>query len=255
MDEPTLYRYILWGFLVVAALTFPVLFFITAPYGRHEAKSWGPTVDNRTGWLLMESPSVLVFFACWYLGGRPTDAALLGFLFLWQLHYVHRAYIFPFRIKSGPKRMPVAIAAFGFTFTSFNAYLNGRWLFGLAGPDRYASAWLSDPRFFLGAAIFLAGFAINQQADWILLHLRKPGETGYKIPRGGFYRWVSCPNYFGEIIEWIGFAICTWSLPGLAFALWTIANLLPRALSHHRWYREKFPDYPAERKALVPGLF
>ncbi|HVK67024.1 MAG TPA: hypothetical protein VM694_21210, partial [Polyangium sp.] len=169
MDEPTLYRYILWGFLVVAALTFPVLFFITAPYGRHETKSWGPTVDNRTGWLLMESPSVLVFFACWYLGGCPTDAASLGFLFLWQLHYVHRAYIFPFRIKSGPKRMPVAIAAFGFTFTSFNAYLNGRWLFGLAGPDRYASAWLSDPRFFLGAAIFLAGFAINQQADWILL--------------------------------------------------------------------------------------
>ena len=42
---------------------------------------------------------------------------------------------------------------------------------------------------------------------------------------------------------------------GLAFAAWTMANLVPRARAHHRWYRERFPDYPARRKALVPGLF
>ena len=69
------------------------------------------------------------------------------------------------------------------------------------------------------------------------------------------YRWISCPNYFGEIIEWIGWAIATWSLAGLAFALWTAANLVPRAYSHHQWYRESFTDYPPERKALVPRLW
>jgi 3-oxo-5-alpha-steroid 4-dehydrogenase 1 len=255
MDEPTFHRYLLWGFLAVAALTLPLLFFVTAPYGRHEVRSWGPTIDNRLGWIVMELPSVLVFFACWYLGGCPTDPARLAFLSLWQLHYVHRAFVFPFRLRSGTKRMPVVIAGFGFTFTSINAYLNGRWLFSFAGDARYGEAWLSDPRFWCGAVIFLVGFAVNQHADWVLLHLRKPGETGYKIPKGGLYRWVTCPNYLGEILEWAGFALCTYSLPALAFAVWTVANLLPRARSHHRWYLDKFEDYPCERKALLPGLF
>jgi protein-S-isoprenylcysteine O-methyltransferase Ste14 len=63
---------------------------------------------------------------------------------------------------------------------------------------------------------------------------------------------VSCPNYLGEMLEWFGWALATWSIAGLAFALYTVANLLPRALQHHRWYRAKFADYPADRKALVP---
>lgn len=36
--------------------------------------------------------------------------------------------------------------------------------------------------------------------------------------------------------------------------LWTLANLLPRALAHHRWYGEQFDDYPRERKAILPFL-
>jgi len=88
----------------------------------------------------------------------------------------------------------------------------------------------------------------------MLLNLRKPGETGYKVPRGWLYEYVTCPNYLGEIIEWLGFALATWSLPGLAFALYTAANVGPRAFAHHRWYRERFPDYPKHRKVLIPFL-
>ena len=74
----------------------------------------------------------------------------------------------------------------------------------------------------------------------------------YKVPTGGAYRWISCPNYFGEIVQWCGWALATWSLGGLAFAVYTTANLAPRALDHHRWYRDNFPDYPPGRRALVP---
>ena len=88
----------------------------------------------------------------------------------------------------------------------------------------------------------------------MLIQLRKPGETGYKLPRGGLYERVTCPNYLGELLEWVGFAIASWSLPGLAFAVYTAANLVPRALANRRWYRERFPDYPSERKALIPFL-
>ena len=45
-----------------------------------------------------------------------------------------------------------------------------------------------------------------------------------------------------------------WSLAGLAFAVFTVANLLPRALATHRWYRAQFPDYPPQRRAVVPFL-
>jgi 3-oxo-5-alpha-steroid 4-dehydrogenase 1 len=251
VHETAVYQTLLWAFVAIALLTFPILWFVTAPYGRHVKPSWGPTIDNRLGWLIMESPSMTVFFLCWLLGNRPTDSASLVFLALWGLHYVHRAFIFPFRIENTKKRMPLVIMAMGFAFTATNSYLNGRWLF-ISAPSPVS---IIEPRFIAGVLVFLVGFAINQHSDWILLHLRKPGETGYKIPRGGLYRWITCPNYFGEIVEWFGFALCTFSLPALVFALWTVANLLPRARSHHRWYKATFPDYPPERNALIPGIF
>ena len=139
-------------------------------------------------------------------------------------------------------------------FNLVNGYLNGRWLFSL-GPV-YDAAWLSRPALWTGGALFVLGFAINFHADTVLLRLRREGEDDdYHLPRGGLFRYVSCPNYLGEIVEWTGWAIATWSLAGASFALWTAANLVPRALSHHRWYRERFADYPRDRKALVPLLF
>ncbi len=75
------------------------------------------------------------------------------------------------------------------------------------------------------------------------------------MPRGGLYAFISCPNYFGEIVEWTGWAIATWSVAGASFALWTAANLIPRARAHHRWYREQFADYPAERRAVLPFFY
>ena len=103
--------------------------------------------------------------------------------------------------------------------------------------------------------LFVAGFVINRQADHTLRSLRRPGESGYRIPHGGLYRWISCPNYLGEIVEWTGWAMMTWSLAGLSFAVWTAANLAPRAWAHHAWYRKYFAEYPPERRALLPGLW
>ena len=96
---------------------------------------------------------------------------------------------------------------------------------------------------------------LNIHADNVLLSLRKPGETEYGVPNRGAFRFISCPNYLGEILEWTGWAVATWSLGGLAFCVFTAANLIPRARSNHRWYRENFSDYPPNRRALIPGVF
>lgn len=150
--------------------------------------------------------------------------------------------------------MPLAVIAMAVIFNTGNAYLNGQHLFNLSA-SMYTTQWLQEPRFIIGIGLFIIGFIVNRWADHVLRRLRKPGEAEYQVPKGGLYRYVSCPNYFGEIIEWIGWAVATWSLAGLAFAVWTIANLTPRARSHHHWYRKVFSDYPPKRKALIPGIW
>ena len=95
---------------------------------------------------------------------------------------------------------------------------------------------------------------INLHSDGILRSLRSDEIPGYQIPKGGAFELVSCANYFGEVIEWLGWACLTWSLAGLTFAIWTAANLIPRALAHHQWYRREFSDYPGKRKAILPYI-
>jgi steroid 5-alpha reductase family enzyme len=103
-----------------------------------------------------------------------------------------------------------------------------------------------------GAIIFLSGFAINKYHDAILIKLRPTSGNGYKIPYGGLFKYVSCPNFLGEIISWTGFAIVAFNLPALSFLVWTLVNLTTRALDHHKWYIKEFPEYPKERKAIFP---
>lgn len=243
---------LLLGWLVLAVSVFVVLLFVTAPYGRHARPGWGPTVPPRLGWFLMEIPAVVSVALLFALSPRGHTPATVAFLLLWQLHYLRRAVVDPLRARHAAREMPAVIVAMGAGFNVANGTLQGAWLFHV-GPDR-GGDWLSSPAFLAGAALFLGGMAVNRAADAALRALRAGGSTGYRIPRGGLYELVSCPNYLGEVVEWVGWAIATWSLAGLAFAAWTAANLVPRALAHHRWYRERFADYPPGRRALVPWL-
>ncbi|MBL7202542.1 MAG: DUF1295 domain-containing protein [Anaerolineae bacterium] len=253
MNEATFHDGLTIGWFVLAAVTFAALFLTAAPYGRHIRGGWGATVSAKLGWVVMEAPAALVFALCYATGRRTGTITALVFLCLWEVHYVHRAFIYPLQLRGKDKRMPVSIVGMAFGFNVVNGYLNGRYVFHFSGG--YPAEWLRDPRFLTGLGLFLVGYFINRQADHTLHGLREPGEAGYRIPEGGLYRWVSCPNYLGEIVEWFGWAIATWSLPGLAFAVWATANLAPRAGANHRWYREQFPNYPSGRKALVPGLW
>jgi protein-S-isoprenylcysteine O-methyltransferase Ste14 len=250
-SEARVFSYLLYLYLALAVITFVALQLITAPYGRHTRSGWGPMISSTAGWLLMEAPASLFFAVIYFLGEERFSPALL-LLLLWQIHYVNRAFVFPFRRRGVERPIPLTIPLIALVFNLPNAYLNARWLshFG-----RYTVEWLWDPRFLVGVVLFFSGMAVNWQADKILRELRRPGETGYKIPVGGLYGLVSCPNYLGEMIEWTGWAIATWSLPGLMFAVWTAANLLPRARANHKWYQETFTDYPPERKAVLPLVY
>ena len=252
MNERALFDWLVICVYVAAAASFVALLFVTAPYGRHLRPGWGPAVASRTGWVLMESPSVIVFAAVYAMGDLRAEPIPLVLLATWMMHYVRRTFVYPFRLRSAGRPMPLSIVAMGFAFNLVNASLNARWISHL-GP--YAGGAGGGPWLWIGIAIFVGGWMLNGSSDRRLIRLRGPEEAGYRIPYGGGFRFVTCPNYLGEIIEWIGWALATWSLAGVAFAAWTVANLLPRAVSHHRWYYEEFEDYPAERKALIPGVW
>ena len=248
----TLFNEFVLGWIAVAFILFPIQLFVTAPYGRHVRRGWGPSLPNRFGWFAMEIASLAVFATLFLAGPAPKSAPMWVFFSFWVAHYTNRSLIFPWRVRTSGKTIPLVIVASAVCFNSVNAALNGYYLGSLAS---YPVNWLWDIRFIAGAAMFLAGGAINIWADEKLIALRAGGDaTGYAVPRGGLFEFVSCPNHLGEIVEWFGFALMCWNLPALSFAIWTATNLVPRALSHHAWYRDHFRDYPRMRTAVIPVL-
>jgi protein-S-isoprenylcysteine O-methyltransferase Ste14 len=252
MNELIIFNLLSLGFGLTSLIIFVVLFFITAGYEQHVNENWWPTINNKVGWIIMEIPTVIIFLIYFLVGERKMDLLSLSFLLIWMLHYCQRTFIFPLLMR-GKELMPVSIIILGITFNGLNAYLQARWLYTFSPP--YTLSWSLNPLFIAGLMIFFCGFVINLHSDHIIRNLREPGETEYKIPYGGMFKYVSCPSYFGEITEWTGWAIMTCSVPGLIFAVWTFANLAPRARSNHLWYNNKFPDYPKKRKALIPFIF
>jgi 3-oxo-5-alpha-steroid 4-dehydrogenase 1 len=243
----------LW--LALAVLVHITMFFVTAPFGRHTSDKWGISINNKTGWVIMELPSLAIMIYFLFKGTYSFQSFVWILFTLWIIHYTNRTFIYPLRIRATPKKMPLFIVLNAIVFNLFNAGLNGYYLAELAPLNDYSISWLSSPHFIAGAALFITGMIINLKSDNILIHLRKPGETGYKIPQGFLFKYISSPNLFGEIIEWTGFAIMAWNLPAFTFMVWTFANLVPRAKNHHDWYLRNFADYPKERKRVFPGVF
>lgn len=245
MSVPLLTQFILCPIVLLSLLL------TTAPYGRHHRSGWGPCLPARGAWFLMELPALLVVPGLVLNSPvREVAAAWLPAL-LWFLHYGYRTLVFPALMRTSGRTFPALLVGFAIGFNLLNGYNNGTALIA----NGHAGASTSSIHFLAGALIFGVGFAVHCQADHVIRTLRKPGESGYRVPRGGLFRWVSSPQYLGEIIQWTGWAIMTWSLAGLAFALFTACNLAPRAISNHRWYQERFTDYPADRKILIPRIF
>lgn len=251
-------------FLVVMAVTavivFIALFFVDAGYGKFYNRKWGPTVNNRLGWVLMEAPVFVAMLVLCLLSDRKGDIARLAMLVIFETHYFQRSFIFPMLIR-GNGRMPLSIILMGVLFNTLNALMQGGWIFYISPADRYTIEWLADPRFIIGTLIFIAGMFINIQSDSIIRHLRKPGDNAHYLPTKGMFQYVTSANYFGEFTEWVGFAILTWSWAGVLFAVWTFANLGPRAARIYERYRGEFGPQMAEIendhkiKRIIPFIY
>ena len=234
---------VLW--IIIGLIIFPINLIYKAPYGRHTSKKWGISIDNKLGWIIMELPALLVCPAIYFYFKIDFDISIM-FICLWIIHYFNRTIIFPFRIKTKGKKMPLVIVLSAFFFNIVNGLINGYFLSNIN---------LHSVSIFLitGFLLFVLGLYINISSDNKLIKLRKI-KKGYFVPKGGLFKYISCPNFFGEILEWFGFALMTFNIGSLSFFIWTCCNLIPRALAHHTWYKNKFNEYPKERKAILPFL-
>ncbi|MDL2227352.1 3-oxo-5-alpha-steroid 4-dehydrogenase [Bacteroidales bacterium OttesenSCG-928-K03] len=239
----------------LAVIVFIALNFIEVGYGITLSKKWGAAINNKVGWLFMEVPvfilmTVLCFSSARILNFSVATSLVPLILFLFfQIHYIRRSLIFPFLLK-GKSKIPVIVVVMGILFNACNAFMQGGWIFYMSPVEMYSPSWLLTPQFIIGTIIYFGGMAINIQSDKIIQDLRKPGDTKHYLPTKGLFKHVTGAHYFGEVIEWIGFAILTWSISGAVFALWTFANLVPRANAVYHKYQKMFGENTIKEKKL-----
>ncbi|KAH8490432.1 hypothetical protein H0E87_022823 [Populus deltoides] len=231
--DQSFFHYSLLSYYLLGPPTFIALRFFQFPYGKHNRLGWGPTIPPTLAWFIMESPSTLLPLILFPFGHHFTNPKALVLMSPYLLHYFHRTFIYPLRIYQSTSQQntkttigfPLILTFNGFLTQALNTYIQARW-----------------------------GMRINMWADTALLVLKRE-SGGYKVPRGGWFELVTCPNHFGEIVEWLGWAVMTWSWAGFGFFLYTCSNLVPRACANHKWYLQKFgEDYPKNRKAVIPFL-
>lgn len=238
----------------IAAIVFVTLYFVEAGYGMLFNKKWGHPIPNKIAWICMEAPVFLVMLILWAGSERQFETVPLLFFLFFELHYFQRAFVFPLLIK-GKSKMPAGIMTMGIVFNLLNGYIQGMWIFYLSPADMYTVQWLTTPQFIIGTLLFFTGMWINWQSDYIVRHLRKPGDTNHYLPKGGMFNYVTSANYFGELTEWCGFAILTWSASGALFAWWTFANLVPRANTIWHKYKAMFGPEVGRRKRIIPFIY
>ena len=160
---------LLWAWIGLAIVIMPVQFIVAAPYGRHVSHKWGPEINNKLGWIIMEVVSLGAFSYFFFAGDGVTPVAL-GIATLYILHYIHRSLIYPLMLRTGSKKMPIAIVLFAILFNVVNGSINGDYL--SSHPSQYSIEYLSRPNFVIGGIVFLLGAAINLRSDYKLLSLR-----------------------------------------------------------------------------------
>ena len=251
----TQYELFLFVMTILAVIVFIALQFVDAGYGITIDKKWGVAINNKVAWFCMETPVFILMTVLCLCSRRMISfnlstsfVPLIIFLFF-QTHYLRRSLIFPFLLK-GKSTMPVTVMLMGVLFNLCNAFMQGGWLFYKSPENMYAIHWIWTPQFIIGTVIYFGGMALNIQSDRIIQKLRKDGSTKHYLPSEGLFKYVTGAHYLGELVEWIGFAVLTWSISGVVFALWTIANLVPRANAVYKRYRKMFGDETIQVKKL-----
>ncbi|XP_072984104.1 polyprenal reductase 1-like [Typha latifolia] len=110
----------------------------------------------------------------------------------------------------------------------------------------------------VGAAVFIWGWLHQLNCHKILGSLREGKRNDeYVIPHGDWFNYVSSPHYLAEIVIYAGILVAS---GGSDITVWllfifVVANLIFAAAESHRWYKQKFENYPHSRCAIIPFIY
>ena len=253
--EERIYSFLMCAMPLLALVVFAALFFVHAGYGMFRSRSWGFSIPNKAGWVIMEAPAFIVMLCLWLNSNVRFEIPEFIFFLLFEIHYFQRSFVFPILMR-GKSRMPISIILMGLVFNIINGFLLAMGLFYFAPQGKYDETWVERPIFWIGVLLFIAGMLINIHSDHVIRTLRQPGDTRHYLPQKGMYKWVTSGNYFGELLDWIGFAVLTQCNAAYVFVIWTFANLAPRAYAIRKKYIKEFGNKAVgNRKCLIPYIF
>ncbi len=106
---------------------------------------------------------------------------------------------------------------------------------------------------YIGIGVFFIGIIGNFIHHKILVDLRK-STLDYIIPSGGLFNLIICPHYLFELVTWFGIALLSRHFGAFLILAGFTLYLTARSLRTLKWYRERFSDFPSDRKALIPFI-
>lgn len=250
------FNLLLLSMTILAVVVFISLYFVDAGYGRFYNRKWGMPVNNKIGWVVMEAPVFVMMIVLWLTSNRVTDVYEAGF-----------SAVFPDSLFSAVVCFSVPIA--GQWLHSYFGGSNGR---GFQSAECRDAGRLDFSRFACG---LLSGFVAlvtavyhrnsnflcgNGHQSAVGQHHPKPtknGDNKHYLPKERMFKYVTSANYYGELLEWFGFAVLTWSWTGVVFVVWTFANLAPRAAKIHERYKRDFPEEMknSNAKRIIPFIY
>jgi len=227
-------------------------------------KDLGPQISWKTVFLTEYAGPLFVMLALYSLRkvifGSVLDADTwngyvqnLGVL-CWSAHYIKRLLETQFVHRFSHATMPI-----------MNIFKNSFYYWGAAALVGY---FLVHPLYtapasnqvYTGLAIFVVSELCNLKCHLMLRDLRPAGTNKRAVPRGFFFELVSCPNYFFEVLAWVGFTIMTQMVGALLFTIVGFFQMMVWAQGKHRNYIKEFDgkegreSYPRSRKAIIPFI-
>ncbi len=240
--------------LLIAILNFLVQHHTPLAYGKHTPLKVTCPLNSRFSTLLTHFfPGLVLFTVMYFLSGSNLLGVTNMVLYsLFSVHYLFRGLIAPMLFRYSHAKMSILIPLSTLLANSIYHFTIADFI----GSAFYCKNYLFDPRFLIGIFLFITGLVINWSADIQLMLLRSSRhDKDYVLPQGVLFSLISCPNYFGECLEWLGWAIASWSLSGLVWWLYTVSCLVTRAKHNHNWYKDQFTNYPYRRTAIIPFLY
>ena len=112
----------------------------------------------------------------------------------------------------------------------------------------------------LAVAVYVVGTIIHFGSDYQKVRFKQRPENTGQLLQHGFWRWCRHPNYFGDFLIYVAFALLGnsvwgWSAPVLNFLQYRF-DAIPK---NEAWARERYGEqwdrYAARVKMFVPFIY